>query len=149
MRKSDKKTAAPDLMLQVINGICRDPHAYLGMHNVPGVGIEVRVWDPTADRIVLSAAGKTYEMEKIHPAGMFRTAFLRKRKHFNYTLEYHHGPDVFVSEDPYHFMPQVGEMDLYLFNQGEHRRVFDMMGAHVHRPGGVEGVGFTVWAPNA
>ena len=136
-------------MQQVIAGTCRDPHAYLGMHNVEGAGVEVRVYDPTADRIVLTAGGKTFEMEKIHPAGMFRVRFSRRKNHFNYTLEYHHGADVFVSEDPYHFMPQIGEMDLYLFNQGEHRRVFDVMGAHVRRPGGVEGVGFTVWAPNA
>lgn len=149
MRKKKNDPAGADLMQQVIAGTCRDPHAYLGMHNVEGAGVEVRVYDPTADRIVLTAGGKTFEMEKIHPAGMFRVRFPRRKNHFNYTLEYHHGADVFVSEDPYHFMPQIGEMDLYLFNQGEHRRVFDVMGAHVRRPGGVEGVGFTVWAPNA
>ncbi len=149
MRKKKNDPAEADLMQQVIAGRCRDPHAYLGMHTVDGVGVEVRVFDPTAGRIVLTAGGKSFEMEKIHPAGVFRVCFPRRKNHFNYTLEYHHGSDVFVSEDPYHFMPQIGEMDLYLFNQGEHRRVFDMMGAHIRRPGGVEGVGFTVWAPNA
>ena len=149
MRKMKNDPTGADLMQQVIAGTCRDPHAYLGMHNVDGAGVEVRVYDPTADRIVLTTGEKQFEMEKIHPAGVFRVRFPRRKNHFNYTLEYHHGSDVFVSEDPYHFMPQIGEMDLYLFNQGEHRRVFDVMGAHVRRPGGVEGVGFTVWAPNA
>src|SRR6516162_4537967 len=39
----------------------------------------------------------------------------------------------------------IPEFDLYLFNQGEHRRAHQLLGAHL-----VEGgVRFAVWAPNA
>ncbi|MCC6226903.1 MAG: 1,4-alpha-glucan branching protein GlgB [Microthrixaceae bacterium] len=40
----------------------------------------------------------------------------------------------------------VGELDLHLFNEGRHRRLWEVLGAH-HQPGG--GVRFSVWAPNA
>ena len=39
----------------------------------------------------------------------------------------------------------LGEMDLYLFGEGRHHRLWEMLGAHV-TPGGVR---FAVWAPNA
>jgi 1,4-alpha-glucan branching enzyme len=40
----------------------------------------------------------------------------------------------------------IGEVDLHLFGEGTHRRVYRWLGAHV-QPGG--GVRFAVWAPNA
>lgn len=39
-----------------------------------------------------------------------------------------------------------GEIDLHLFNEGRHRRLWEMLGAHL-LPGG--GATFAVWAPNA
>jgi 1,4-alpha-glucan branching enzyme len=41
---------------------------------------------------------------------------------------------------------QLGEQDIYLFNEGTHTRLFDKLGAHVLPRGGVH---FAVWAPNA
>ena len=41
---------------------------------------------------------------------------------------------------------ELGDHDLYLFNEGTHTRLYDKFGAHV-LPGG--GVRFAVWAPNA
>lgn len=40
-------------------------------------------------------------------------------------------------------------MDMYLFNSGEHHKVYEVMGAHPHKMGTVDGVLFAVWAPNA
>jgi 1,4-alpha-glucan branching enzyme len=40
-------------------------------------------------------------------------------------------------------------MDLYLFGEGNHRRLWEVMGAHPRTIDGVEGVAFAVWAPNA
>jgi 1,4-alpha-glucan branching enzyme len=39
-----------------------------------------------------------------------------------------------------------GPLDIHLFNEGRHRRLWDLLGAHVLESGGVR---FTVWAPNA
>ncbi len=39
--------------------------------------------------------------------------------------------------------------DLFLFNEGSHYRLYEKLGAHPTRVGGVEGTNFAVWAPNA
>ncbi len=44
---------------------------------------------------------------------------------------------------------ELGDLDLYLFAEGTHRRLWDVLGAHVSTRDGREGVRFAVWAPNA
>ncbi len=127
-------------------GTCSDPHAFLGMHN-SGTGIIVRVYDPAADEIFLLTGKKRLPMEQ--DGAFFTLTFPRRRKHFAYELERCYGDDRFIAADPYQFMPEIGDMDVYLFNQGEHRKIFDVMGAHTRTPGGISGTAFTVWAPNA
>ncbi len=41
------------------------------------------------------------------------------------------------------------EDDLYLFNEGSHFRLYDKLGAHALKVGGVDGTYFAVWAPGA
>ena len=41
------------------------------------------------------------------------------------------------------------EQDLYLFNEGNHYRIYDKLGAHLATVNGEAGVSFGVWAPNA
>jgi 1,4-alpha-glucan branching enzyme len=41
--------------------------------------------------------------------------------------------------------PLIGDLDLYLFGEGRHERLWEVLGAHP-RPGGCR---FAVWAPNA
>jgi 1,4-alpha-glucan branching enzyme len=43
----------------------------------------------------------------------------------------------------------LGDMDLHLFNEGNHVRLYDRLGAHPITGDGAEGVYFAVWAPNA
>jgi 1,4-alpha-glucan branching enzyme len=43
----------------------------------------------------------------------------------------------------------LGEMDLHLFNEGRHRRLWEVMGAHLREVDGVQGAVFSVWAPDA
>jgi 1,4-alpha-glucan branching enzyme len=43
----------------------------------------------------------------------------------------------------------ITDLDVYLFQEGTHRRVFEKLGAHSISQNGVEGVHFALWAPNA
>ncbi|GAB4315387.1 MAG: hypothetical protein Kow0074_02950 [Candidatus Zixiibacteriota bacterium] len=43
----------------------------------------------------------------------------------------------------------LGEHDRYLFNEGTHLRLYDILGAHCHTVDGTPGVIFGVWAPDA
>ena len=44
---------------------------------------------------------------------------------------------------------ELGEQDLYLFNEGSHYRLYEKFGAHLCTCSGQAGVQFTVWAPGA
>ncbi len=45
--------------------------------------------------------------------------------------------------------PFVTEYDQYLFGTGTHYEIYKKLGAHLAKKGGVSGVYFAVWAPNA
>ncbi len=47
------------------------------------------------------------------------------------------------------FAPTLGELDLHLFGEGKHLRIYDKLGAHPIVHAGKRGVSFAVWAPAA
>jgi 1,4-alpha-glucan branching enzyme len=49
----------------------------------------------------------------------------------------------------HHFSPTLGELDLHLFGEGKHERIYEKLGAHLLTHEGRRGVAFAVWAPNA
>ncbi|MFH1369492.1 MAG: 1,4-alpha-glucan branching protein GlgB [Elusimicrobiota bacterium] len=46
-------------------------------------------------------------------------------------------------------MSMMGEHDEYLFKEGSHFRLYNILGSHIRELDGVKGVYFAVWAPNA
>jgi 1,4-alpha-glucan branching enzyme len=50
---------------------------------------------------------------------------------------------------PHQFPPTLGDVDLHLFGEGKHERVYEKLGAHVITHGRKRGVAFAVWAPSA
>jgi 1,4-alpha-glucan branching enzyme len=47
------------------------------------------------------------------------------------------------------FTPTLGAVDLHLFGEGKHERIYEKLGAHVITHQGKRGVAFAVWAPSA
>src|SRR5262249_44570732 len=45
--------------------------------------------------------------------------------------------------------PRPTDLDLHLFGEGTHRRIFEKLGAHRVAMGTTVGIHFAVWAPNA
>ena len=64
-----------------------------------------------------------------------------------------YGDDSTVVDDPYRFLPTLGELDRHLVAEGRHEELWTVLGAHVRtypsELGEVHGVSFAVWAPNA
>ncbi len=54
-----------------------------------------------------------------------------------------------VSTPQNQFPPTLGELDLHLFGEGKHERIYERLGAHLITHEGQPGVAFAVWAPNA
>ena len=52
-------------------------------------------------------------------------------------------------QDPYAVPSMISDFDRYLFNAGQHWKIYEKLGSHVREVEGHSGVNFAVWAPNA
>lgn len=134
-----------------------DPFALLGMHQCRDTDdlpmLCVRTIQPQAVSVELIHS-KTHEfmglMRRVHPNGLFQADFMGKTTFFPYLYRIFL-PDgsSYECEDPYRFMPVLGDTDLYLFAEGTHENIYRRLGAHLMKHQEVDGVSFAVWAPNA
>jgi 1,4-alpha-glucan branching enzyme len=136
----------------LLEGRHGDPHSVLGPHHatVDGVmGVVIRVFQPEAADVMVIRDGVATAL-RAEGNGFFSVFLPRAPLPLRYSLRFI-APDGRTWErgDPYRFEPTVGEMDLYLFREGTHRRLWQMLGAHLRTVDGDEGTAFAVWAPNA
>ncbi len=54
-----------------------------------------------------------------------------------------------IEQDANRIQPLLSDLDIHLFNEGNHYDIYERLGAHVRSVDGVTGVNFAVWAPNA
>ncbi|WP_408056252.1 GlgB N-terminal domain-containing protein, partial [Streptomyces ureilyticus] len=131
---------------RLLAGAHHDPHALLGAHPGPG-GVVFRALRPYADAVAVSANGQRVELRDMGD-GLF-SGVLPLDSIPEYTLLVRYGDEEFELEDPYRFLPYLGEFDLYLFSEGRHEQLWKALGAQPMEHQGVSGTRFTVWAPNA
>ncbi len=144
------------LVKSIIEGNCKDPHVYLGMHIIKEKGkessIAIRAYYPDAHSIdvIETSTNVSYLMKKIYPEGIFEVTIPGRDDIFEYKLNVTFGSGShFETYDPYSFWPVLSEYDLYLFNQGNNHRIFEKLGAHIMTINNISGTLFSVWAPNA
>jgi 1,4-alpha-glucan branching enzyme len=127
-----------------------DPHHVLGAHAEDG-GVVVRAYRPNAERLrVLLEGREPVELERRHPAGIFEGVVPKAKLPLRYRLEVAYpGGETYELDDPYSFLPTLGELDLHLAREGRHEELYAKLGAHVREVEGVLGTAFAVWAPNA
>ncbi len=133
-----------------------DPFSVLGMHlcskNILTPFLYVRTFQPQAQKVelVLVKTKQSIEMKKIHSDGLFEMAFPDETEFFEYYFKVTlYSGETYETEDAYRFWPVLGDMDLYLFNEGNHKDIYQKLGSHLITHQGVSGVSFAVWAPNA
>ena len=136
-----------------------DPHHILGAHPASvrnagaagaTTGIVIRAMHPDAVRAeVLLADGRRLSLERL-VGGLFGAFIPGEKLPLRYRIRFHFaGGATWERGDPYRFLPTVGEIDLHLFNEGTHRQLWTVLGAHPREIDGEHGVSFAVWAPNA
>jgi len=127
-----------------------NPHGVLGAHPSQA-GVTVRALRPAASGIsVVLDDGSTVELRQIHPGGVFEGVIEGAQLPLRYRLTVDYGAaGSFTIEDPYAFLPTLGEIDLYLIGEGRHEELYQRLGAHVREHQGVGGTAFAVWAPAA
>ncbi len=145
--------APGEIALRLLAGDIATPHAVLGAHpaqheGVPGIVVRARYPNARAMACV-TVDGQSHAMALV--SGGLHQVFLPGA---SLPLSYQLAitlPDgrVTTGEDPYRFLPTLGEIDLHLIGEGRHQRLWEVLGAQPRMLDGVEGTAFAVWAPNA
>ena len=156
----------------VSNASYYNPHEVLGGHFAQDDErtVTVRVLRPLASSvdIITEEGGKRVRHAAEHEHnGIFRATVPAIETHdgwgvpdYRVATTYENG-ETLVEDDPYRYLPTVGDLDMYLFGEGRHERLWEALGARVMRyddPMGsndgtsgeqLVGTAFSVWAPNA
>ena len=144
-----------DTLARVAAGEHHAPHSVLGAHLDDYGHVTIRTVKHMAESVsVVTSAGTT---PMTHESGGVWVAVLEPLDagHVpDYRLEVRYeDQDAVRTDEPYRYLPTVGEIDLHLIGEGRHERLWDALGAHVQHYksslGDVDGVSFAVWAPNA
>ena len=130
-----------------------NPKKILGAHIIPE-GLLVQSFVPTAKSIELVLGGQRYPMELVDEAGFFATllpveeAWNEALPAYTYHITYDNDTTE-DTEDPYAFPSTYTDRDIKKYQGGIWYDIYEKMGAHPIRINGVDGVAFSVWAPNA
>lgn len=124
------------------------PHRILGIHP-SGDAFTVCVYKVGANKVSIcdDSGHEIADAVRWHDTDLFEA---RLPLYCHYKIKTVYSSGVFcLEEDPYRFLPTLTNDDLYLFNQGNHHRIYEKLGAHAIEFDGVSGYAFAVWAPNA
>ncbi|MFM8982309.1 MAG: GlgB N-terminal domain-containing protein, partial [Spartobacteria bacterium] len=128
------------------------PFRILGIREQDGKWI-ARVFRPDAAKVEVFLDGKNSKpqaLQRLDNEGVFEAEISGYKAGGGYSLELtSHEGTKWRQRDPYSFGPVLGEMDIYLFNEGTHYDIYKKLGAHVKVIDEVPGVHFSVWAPSA
>ncbi|HCB02818.1 MAG TPA: 1,4-alpha-glucan branching enzyme [Nocardioides bacterium] len=137
----------------LVRGEHGSPHSILGPHPHDG-GVTVRALKPLAQRVsARHGDGTTYELTHEHDGVWVGVLPGPDVPDYRIVVDYGDGHE-HVVDDPYRFLPTLGEVDLHLIGEGRHELLWTVLGARVHHydaPLGdpVVGTSFAVWAPSA
>ena len=140
----------PGTLDAVAQGRYYNPHAVLGAHVGDG-SVTIRTVHHLADKVEIVTADGVTPAE--HEHGGVWVAVLPGDTVPDYRVRVTYGDNTTDQDDPYRFLPTLGEMDTYLIQEGRHEELWTVLGSHIKHYSGpmgdVEGVAFAVWAPNA
>ena len=138
------------VLAEIAAGTHHEPHAVLGPH-VDDDGVTIRVLRPLATTVTIETLEG--QVEATHQHEGVWSAHLPGSEAPDYRVHVTYDGEPLVQDDPYRFLPTLGELDLHLIREGRHERLWDVLGANVRRfpsvLGDVTGTSFAVWAPNA
>jgi 1,4-alpha-glucan branching enzyme len=141
---------------RLLAGDHSEPHSILGPHPSKlgtQLGVVIRVLIPDAASVECVLGDGTvaeFMREADGQASLFAVFIPNERTSLQYRLRITYADATVIERaDPYRFPPTLGDIDLHLFNEGTHRRLWEVLGTHVRVINGVSGVSAAVWAPNA
>ncbi|MPZ97505.1 MAG: 1,4-alpha-glucan branching enzyme, partial [Propionibacteriales bacterium] len=115
---------------RLVDGSLHDPHSVLGPHLV-GKHVEVRVLRPLATSVTVVTADERVALR--HEHGGVWHGMLAATAVPDYRLEVDYDGSTVKTDDPYRFLPTLGEIDLHLISEGRHEQLWQVLGAHERR----------------
>jgi 1,4-alpha-glucan branching enzyme len=135
----------------VAEGRHHSPHSVLGFHQ-SGKAWVVRVLRPFAKSVRLITKKKSLPLTHVYDGIWELSATGAIPGDYRVEAQYESAP-VWESDDPYRYLPKLGDMDLHLIAEGRHEQLWQALGAHLIESkdslGDTSGVSFKLWAPNA
>lgn len=120
-----------DVLNAVSNGWYHAPHDILGPHEGEET-ITIRTMRRLADAVFIETAdGRT---EAVHEFNGIWRAVLPGTDVPDYRVVALYGGVEHRGDDPYRFLPTLGEVDVYLFGEGRHERLWEVLGSISHLP---------------
>lgn len=127
-----------------------DPFSLLGLHETRA-GMVARAFVPHAESVAITDLEGTpiCALERRGGTDFFEGLVPGRSKGFLYRVVAENAGGSWSFVDPYAFGPVLGPIDDHLLVEGTHRQLYTKLGAHVMAHGGIDGVHFAVWAPEA
>ncbi|HVQ77025.1 MAG TPA: 1,4-alpha-glucan branching protein GlgB [Candidatus Binatia bacterium] len=150
-------TLDPETIRLLVASEHGDPFSVLGPHRDGAGTLRVRALVPGAravDAVGLDGGDVARPLRAIDPGGLWEVAIpaapgpAHPDRPYRLRVTWPDGNQQEL-EDAYRFPSTLSGYDLHLLGEGTHYRVFDKLGAHPARLHEVDGVIFSVWAPNA
>src|SRR3954447_7552580 len=136
---------------RLVSGTHHDPHQILGPHLGHGAAT-LRALRPFASSVTAIYEDQRVELQHEYEGVWVGVLPVDKVPDYRLEVRYTDGPALEV-DDPYRFLPSLGEVDLHLIGEGRHQQLWTVLGAHVRRydgpTGTVTGTSLSAWAPNA
>jgi 1,4-alpha-glucan branching enzyme len=140
----------PQVLRAVAHGTSHAPHAVLGPH-VGESSTTIRTLRPLATSVVVVTPDQ--QIAAAHEQDGIWVAVIPGTEVPDYRIDVTYDGEANREDDPYRFLPTVGELDRYLITEGRHEQLWTVLGANTHTYpsvlGDVTGTSFAVWAPNA
>ncbi|HED12491.1 MAG TPA: 1,4-alpha-glucan branching protein GlgB [Gammaproteobacteria bacterium] len=111
----------------------------------------IRAFLPQAHRVQLQLPEiEPLPMMRVHEQGIFEIVLEQEDflSPYQYCIQDSDGHQ-WQLDDPYRFPVLWSDYDLHLFAEGKNFAVYQRLGAHLRQHAEVDGVAFSVWAPNA
>ena len=141
-----------DVLARISEGTYYAPHSVLGGHLGSEGFATIRTLRHLAQSAHVVTSAESYPMS--HEQGGIWVAVVPvddSGRVPDYRLDVQYADGVHRCDDPYRYMPTVGELDMHLIGEGRHETLWTVLGAHVKRYhselGEVSGVSFAVWVP--
>ena len=111
-------------------------------------GVLIQCFFPGREKVSVKVKDQVLEMVQEDEAGFF-ACLLPGKSIPSYVYLVEEDGEVREYRDPYAYPCQITGEDEQKFNHGIHYQIYEKLGAHPMTIGGVRGIYFAVWAPNA